>query len=517
MDQECFGLPDHRPRVLFATSELFPLAKTGGLGDVAAALPATLGVLGAEVRAILPGYVSALDTACCKRRLAALPDGGTLLLARTPDTGLPVYLIDRPDLFRRAGGPYQDADKRDWPDNLRRFAAFSAAAAAVALDGDGAGWRPDLVHGNDWHTGLLMAFLSLRGAPRPASVFTIHNLAYQGNFPLPDARALGLPDRLLTADGAEFYDQLSCIKAGIRYADRITTVSPGYAREILTAEHGAGLDGLLRARAADLTGILNGIDSGTWNPAGDLALAVPYDAEHLRGKAIDKAALQHELGLDPALDRPLVIGVNRLTHQKMADVVLATLPMLLAQGVQVALHGQGDRGLEAALAALAAKESRLAVRIGYQEALAHRMHAAADIALTPARFEPCGLTTMYAMRYGALPVTRRVGGIADSVCDVDAGGSAVRGGPGFIFAEPTPDALAGAVHRAGTAFRDKPAWQALQRRAMRMDFGWKRSAGRYLALYRDVLRSGNRALLHLCDLSADEGLTARPAMEHAVH
>ncbi|MDE2006158.1 MAG: glycogen synthase GlgA [Rhodospirillales bacterium] len=475
-------------RVLFATSELFPLAKTGGLGDVCAALPAALAALGAEMRPILPGYVSALDHAIDKRHLVALPEGGALLLGRTPDTGLPVYLVDRPDLFRRAGGPYQDPDKQDWPDNLRRFAAFSAAAAAVALHGDGAGWRPELVHANDWHTGLVMAFLALHGEPRPASLFTIHNLAYQGNFPLEEARALGLPEALLAPDGAEFYGQLSCLKAGIRYADRLTTVSPSYAREILTPEHGAGLEGLLRARESDLTGILNGIDNLAWNPAVDSALTAPYAAGRLGGKAIAKASLQHELGLDPAARGPLVISVNRLTHQKMADVVLAALPALLDQGTQVALHGQGDPELEAAfLAAAAGHETSLAVRIGYDEALAHRLHAAADLALTPARFEPCGLTTMYAMRYGALPVTRRVGGLADSVADIDAGTDPAERGVGFTFAEPTAEALAAAVRRAGTVFRDKAAWRNLQSRAMRQDFGWELSARRYLSLYGDLV------------------------------
>ncbi len=483
MDQERHQALISPPHVLFATSEMFPLAKTGGLGDVCAALPAALAALGADMRVILPGYVSALDQAIGKRRLATLPEGGVLLLGRAPGTGLPVYLVDRPDLFRRPGGPYQDPEKQDWPDNLRRFAALSATVAALALHGDGAGWQPDLVHANDWHTGLAMAFLALAGTPRPASLFTIHNLAYQGNFPLDEARALGLPEEVLSPDGAEFYGQLSCLKAGIRYADHITTVSPTYAREILTPEHGAGLDGLLRARVADLTGILNGIDSAAWNPAGDPELAAPYDAQRLGGKAIAKAALQRELGLDPAAEGPLLISVNRLTHQKMADVVLQALPALLDDGVQVALHGQGDPALEAAFrAASAGREGRLAVRIGYDEALAHRLHAAADLALTPARFEPCGLTTMYAMRYGALPVTRPVGGLADTVADIGAGDPAAHG-TGFTFVEPTAAALVAAVRRGSAVFRDKPAWRRTQKRVMLQDFGWQASACRFLALY----------------------------------
>jgi len=488
MDTAMPGLPGFPLRALFATGELFPLAKTGGLADASAALPAALAGLGMDIRPILPGYGSALDVARAKRTLGPLPGGGTLLLGRTPDTGLPVYLLDWPDLFRRPGGPYQDRARRDWPDNLRRFAAFCAAAAHVALHGDGGSWRPDVVHANDWHTGLLPASLALHAGRRPRSVFTIHNLAFQGNFPLDAAGAMGLPEALLSPEGAEFYGQFSCLKAGIRYADRLTTVSPTYAREILTQEYGCGLDGLLRARAGDLVGILNGIDTVLWNPAGDPALPTRYDAEDLAGKRDAKAAVQRELGLDPAPDVPLVVGVNRLTQQKMADVVLAALPALLDQGVQVVLHGEGDPALEAAWrAAATGRTRRLAVRIGYREALAHRLLAAADIALTPSRFEPCGLTTMYAMRYGALPVTRPVGGLADTVRDIDTAQPERTTGTGFFFAAPTSAALAACVARAATLFRDRPAWRRCQRNAMQRDFGWEPSARRYLALYRALV------------------------------
>ncbi len=445
MDSAQPGPAGRCPRVLFVASELYPLVKTGGLGDVCAALPAALAGLGVDVRAMLPGYPSALDGARGKRTLARLPEGGSLVFGHTPDTGLPVYLLDWPELFRRSGGPYQDSDKRDWPDNLRRFAAFCAAAAQLALQGDGAGWQPELVHAHDWHTGLLPAFLALHDGPRPRTVLTIHNLAYQGNFPLEAARALGLPEAMLVPDGAEFYGQMSCLKAGIRYADRLTTVSPTYAREIMTPEHGAGMDGLLRARAGDLVGVLNGIDEVLWNPATDPALPARYDADHPGGKRVVKDTVRQELGLDPADDAPLVVAVNRLTHQKMADVVLAALPAVLDQGVQVALHGEGDPGLEAAfVAAASGRPGRLAVRIGYQERLAHRLNAAGDLALTPARFEPCGLSAMYAMHYGALPVTRPVGGLADSVIDVEDARSPVparhrihlhrsdAGGTGFV-------------------------------------------------------------------------------------
>ncbi|MGH7041510.1 MAG: glycogen synthase GlgA [Acetobacteraceae bacterium] len=488
------GPPGLRCRVLFVASEMYPLAKTGGLGDACAALSAALQDLGMDIRVMLPGYAAALDCARDKRTLGQLDNGASLLLGYAPDTGVPVYLLDWPELFRRDGGPYQDSERRDWPDNLHRFATFCQAAACVALRGDGRGWQPDLVHAHDWHAGLLPAFLALHAGPRPRTVFTIHNLAYQGNFPLDAARTLGLPDALLVPDGAEFYGQLSCLKAGIRYADRLTTVSPTYAREILTPENGAGMDGLLRARAGDLVGILNGIDTDLWNPGTDVHLAAPYGAEDLDGKRAAKTAVQQELGLDVAADRPLVVGVNRLTHQKMADVVLAALPSLLDQGAQIVLHGEGERELEASfLAAAAGRSSRLAVRIGYQEPLAHRLHAAADLALTPSRFEPCGLTTMYAMRYGALPVTRSVGGLADTVVDIDDADPATKGGTGFTFADPTPRALTTCLHRAGARFHDPAAWRRLQRNAMLRDFGWGLSARRYLALYGDLMPADARA------------------------
>jgi starch synthase len=516
MDAMQGGAPGHRLRVLFVASELFPLAKTGGLGDACAALPASLERLGADVRAMLPGYVSALDAACDKRTVARLADGACLLLARTPDTGLPVYLLDWPELFRRPGGPYQDSGKQDWPDNLRRFASFCAVAAQVARSGDGSGWQPDLVHAHDWHTGLLPAVLALHPGPRPASLFTIHNLAFQGNFPLDAARAQGLPEALLTPDGAEFYGQFSCLKAGIRYADRLTTVSPTYAREILTPAFGAGLDGLLRTRAGDLVGILNGIDTLLWNPAADASLPVRFDVDHLAGKQADKAALREELGLDPDADGPLVVGVNRLTHQKMADVILQALPALLDQGAQVALHGQGDPELEAALlAAAAGRAARCAVRIGYEEPLAHRLNGAADIALTPSRFEPCGLTTMYAMRYGALPVTRAVGGLADSVTDIATAHPDRACGTGFAFSDPTPEALADCLRRAGTLFRDPVAWRRCQRAAMQRDFGWEMSARRYLALYGDLVTPETQTRPRPGPISGDNG-GRPPALRPAV-
>lgn len=480
-----------RMRVLFTASEACPLAKTGGLADVCAALPAALTRLGTDMRLLLPGYLSALDIAEAKRKLVPLPDGGWLICGRMPDSGLPVYLVDRPDLFCRSGGLYQNSDRCDWPDNHLRYAALCDAAVRVAVHGDGAGWRPDLVHANDWHSGLIPARLALDSVSGPPTVFTIHNMAFQGNFPLAMIENLGLASCLLEPDGAEFYGQFSFLKAGIRYAGRLTTVSPTYAQEILTPEYGAGLDGLLRSRASDLVGILNGVDYTVWDPANDANLLQPYNANCMVGKQICKAAIQEELGLEQSGDIPLVSFVSRLTHQKMGDILLQALPALLDQRIQLVLHGDGDQDLENAFETAAlGGSSRLAVRIGYQEPLAHRLHAAADISLTPSRFEPCGLTAMYAMRYGAPPVTRSVGGLTDTVVDVMSERANEAGATGYTFAEATADDLIACVNRACAGFRDKTLWCRVQRNAMARDFSWDRSAERYLGVYRDLLRAG---------------------------
>ena len=479
--------------ILFVASEAFPLAKTGGLADVCGALPASLTRLGADVRVMVPGYPAALDTAEEKRVLCdlsgVLPETGRLISATMPVSGLPVIVFDCPRLFRRDGGIYQDARGIDWPDNHLRFAAFCRAASEVALGRADPLWRPAVVHAHDWHTGPLMALLRCAGPDRPRTVFTIHNLAFQGNFPLDSFGNVGLPRETLSPDGVEFFGQISFLKAGIRYSDRLTTVSPNYAREILTPEHGCGLDGLLRARAGDLTGILNGVDYDIWDPANDEALPWRYSPDDLSGKSACRAALRRELGLGQDTAAPLMIYVNRLTHQKMADVVLEALPRIVANGMQLVVHGEGRREFEDAFVAAAARHpQQVAVRLGYREPLAHRLTAAADVSLTASRFEPCGLTTMYAMRYGALPVTRAVGGLADTVHDAD-GGAGRHSGNGFLFGEANAQSLVRCVERAAARFERRHAWRPLQRRAMRRDFGWERSARRYLDLYAALARA----------------------------
>jgi starch synthase len=480
-------------RVLFVSPEIYPLAKTGGLADVSAALPLALAALGCDVRVVLPGYPRAIEAAVDKAvpiDLAGICVAGAgpthLIAARTPDTQLPIWLVDCPAFFERAGGPYQDEHGSDWPDNAHRFALLSHVAARLALGDAATGWRADVVHANDWHTGLLPMFLAARGADRPATVFTLHNLAFQGLFSPALAPELGIPASALGVDGMEFYGNMSFLKAGIRYSDQLTTVSPSYAREILTPAYGCGLDGLLRERADDLVGILNGADYRIWDPAIDPHLLANFSATDVAGKRHCKQALQEELGLEIDPEAPLVAYMSRITGQKMADVVAEVLPALFERGVQLAILGEGDHGLEERFQAAARTHPRrLAVHIGYQEPLAHRLQAGADMLLHPSRFEPCGLTQLYAMRYGTVPIATRTGGLADTI--VDPGGQPVSRGTatGFTFARTTSDGMIGCLDRALACYRHPVAWRKLQREAMAQDFGWRRSARRYLGLYRD--------------------------------
>jgi starch synthase len=359
--------------------------------------------------------------------------------------------------------------------------------ASLSLQGDSDGWRPDLVHAHDWHAALVPALLSMQPQPHPPTVLTIHNLAYQGNFPPNDVIAAGAPEQLLHSGVAEFYGQWSFLKAGICTADRLTTVSPTYARQMLTPQHGAGLDGVLRTRANDLVGILNGIDDDVWNPGRDAYLSHPYSAHDLTGKHANKAELQQQMGLNGAPDVPLICFLNRLTHQKMADGVLDMLPALAQRDIQFVLHGEGDPALQDAFEAASNRYPNIVTRVGYQEDFAHRLTAAADISLIPSRFEPCGLTALYAMHYGTLPVAHSVGGLADSV--VDAGPDPVPrlGATGFSFTEESQAGMLACVDRAGHQFTNPETWRRMQNAAMQRDFSWDRAARSYLDLYAELV------------------------------
>lgn len=475
-------------RVLFVSSEISPLAKSGGLADVSAALPLALARLGVEMRLLMPAYPQAMAMAVQKSVRTEIADFmGTgklrLISARMPDTGLAVWLMDSPSLFARGGGLYCNEQGTDWPDNARRFATFSHFAARLAAGDVLAEERADVVHANDWHTALAPLLLSVRKGPRPATVLTIHNLAYQGLFPSDLHDDLGLPRDAASVAGIEFYGKISFLKAGIRFADRITTVSPTYAGEILTPCCGCGLEGLLTERARDISGILNGVDYGIWDPASDPFIAAPFEAGDLSGKRACKSALRIRLGLDA--ERPLMAYICRLTDQKMTDVVLAALPQILSREVDLAVLGEGDPELERPLREAAARyPGRLAVHIGYEEPLAHSFFAGADILLHPSRFEPCGLAPLYALRYGSLPIVRHVGGLADTV--VDASDAALHDGTanGFAFRDDNAGDMLAGIDRALAAYRQPVAWRRMQRTAMSRNFGWTTSAQRYLALYR---------------------------------
>jgi starch synthase len=489
-------MASERLRVLLATPECAPWVKTGGLGDVSAGLPAGLAACGLDVRVLLPAYRAVLAaTAAHARALVSFAASGRFPAARLLEaplpSGVPAWLVDCPALYDRDGGPYQDpATGHDWPDNALRFAALARVAALLAGDASPLPWRPHALHCNDWQTALAPAYAHFAGGARAATVMCIHNLAFQGLFPPATAVEVDLPAAACSIDGAEFHGRLSFLKAGLVYADAITTVSPTYAQEIQREPLGFGLQGLLAARAGRLHGILNGIDEEAWNPATDALIARRYDAARLEAKRDNKLALQQRMGLLTDADLPLFGFVGRLTHQKGVDLIAEAAPRIAAAPAQLAVLGAGERELGTTLWALARGHPRaVAVEIGFDEPLAHLIEAGADALLMPSRFEPCGLNQMYSQRYGTPPVAHATGGLCDSIVDCTpatlAGGTAT----GFLFREPTPEALLAAVARAIAAYRDPAIWPALQRNGMARDFGWRASAKRYIALYRSLAAS----------------------------
>ena len=484
-------------KVLHAAAEVFPLVKTGGLADVLGALPEALIAAGADVRLVLPGLpailkgMNALKVVC---DLGAVFGAGrvTLRLGRMAHNQVAAYVIDAPYLYQRPGNPYLTPNGHEWPDNLQRFALLGWVAAHLAageLDPD---WTPDVLHAHDWHAALACAYVACHPATRAATVYTIHNLAYQGLFAQDDFHLLGLPARLMVPVGLEFHGQLSFMKAGLKYARRITTVSPNYASEIATEPFGCGLDGVIRARGADVSGILNGVDGAIWNPATDRLIAAPYSLLALDGKALCKSALQQELGLTVEASAPLFSVVSRLTSQKGLDLLIDALPSLLGAaepgGAQLVVLGNGDPALEAAFTDAAAMHpGRVAVRLAYDEALAHRIMAGADAISVPSRFEPCGLTQLYALRYGTVPVVRQVGGLADTVVDATHAALVDDNATGFMFGPATPVALADALQHAISAYRRPDLWRQIMARGMAQNFSWDVAAAHYMALYRDVV------------------------------
>lgn len=481
-------------RVLQVSAELFPLLKTGGLADVAGALPAALAAAGAEPRLLVPGFPALREslTKECAVAPVALPwsEGrAALLRGRLPGFDVPVYVLDAPGLFDRPGNPYADAAGVAYADNHRRFALLGLAAARLA-EGVDPSWRPEVVHAHDWHAGLACAHVAASRSRRRTearTVFTVHNLAYQGLFAADKFNELGLPPAHYAVEGLEFYGQVSFMKAGLHFADAITTVSPSYAREIQTHEHGCGLDGLLRQRSSVLHGILNGVDYDVWSPEQDDAIAARYSADDAAGKGACKAALQRECGLAEKPDAPLFGIVSRLTEQKGLPLVLEALNDLIDAGGQLVILGAGEARLDAAFADAAARHpSQIARRTGMDEGLAHRIYAGSDVVLVPSRFEPCGLTQLYGLSYGALPLVHRVGGLGDTVVDTTLEDLAAGAATGFVFNAFTADAYRRALRRAFALWSRQEYWSVVRAAAMRQRFGWDAAAARYVDVYREL-------------------------------
>lgn len=476
-------------KVLHVAAEVFPLVKTGGLADVLAALPVAQAEQGADVRLLLPGLPALLEAVQGARTVIDIGScfGALrvrLLLGRMPGSLLPVYLIDAPYLYRRGGSPYQDSHGEPWPDNLQRFALLGWIAAHLAAEDADPQWAPDIVHAHDWHAAMACAYIAAHTPTRAATVFTVHNLAFQGLFSMHDWPLLGTASKLMSPAGLEYHGQISFIKAGLQFAHHVSTVSPTYAREIATEEFGCGLDGAIRSRGGEVSGILNGIDESVWNPATDAAIASRFDAERMEGKRACRRALQAELGLDIDDEALLLTLVSRLTPQKGLDLLLACLNDLLSAGLQLALQGTGDAVLELAFRrAQQAHPGRVHVHIGYDEARAHRLIAGADAIAVPSRFEPCGLTQLYGLRYGTLPIVRRVGGLDDTVVDATSAALADGTATGFSFEAATPAALQACVRRAITLKTQPSAWAGMVQAAMGRDSSWHGPARQYAQLY----------------------------------
>ncbi len=476
-------------RALSVVSEVFPLIKTGGLADVAGALPAALAPLDVELRTLVPGYPAVLEALTDAESVLErdLFGGPARVLAGTA-AGLAVFAIDAPHLYARPGNPYTAPYGGDWPDNPLRFAALARIGADIGL-GAVAGFVPDVVHAHDWQAGLAPAYLHYEGGGRrPATVMTIHNLAFQGQIPATLLGVLGLPASSYAIDGVEYYGAIGMLKAGLLLADRITTVSPTYAAEIHTPAGGMGMGGLLASRADVLTGIVNGIDTAVWNPAADALIAAPFSAARIARRRANKAALAARMGLDCGADRMLLGVVSRLSEQKGIDLVLAALPALLAAGACLAVLGTGDAALRDGLAAAAtANPGRVGVVAGFDEGLAHLMQAGCDGLLVPSRFEPCGLTQLCALRYGAVPVVSRVGGLADTVIDANLAAQAAGVATGVQFEPVTVGGLTSAIRRTTQLWGDRKAWQRIQANGMRTDVGWSGPARAYADLYRQAM------------------------------
>ena len=475
-------------KILFVTSEAHPLIKTGGLADVSGSLPKALAGLGVDVRLIMPNYqaIKTTEEIYYKSTVRVNNTDVNILETRLPGTQVIVWLVDYPEFFDFPGNPYVDEQGNAWANTAERFALFCRIAVEVAMNRSYLEWTPDIIHCNDWQSGLVPALLSLE-ASRPATVFTIHNMAYQGIFPKATEASLNLPKSLWNPDGIEFNGMLSFIKGGLAYADRITTVSPTYAQEIQTADFGYGLEGLLSHRNDVLTGIINGIDADQWNPETDAYISERYNISTLNKKQLNKTALQNKHSLPVDNNIPVIALVSRLVEQKGIDLVLECLPEMLTLPLQFFLLGNGNKSFEQQLSLFAETyPDKIAITIGYDEALAHLLEAGADIFLMPSRFEPCGLNQLYSQRYGTVPIVRKTGGLADTVVDTLPETLSKNTATGFVFNEATSGALMETIKRALIVYSQPKTWKQLQTTGMKKDYSWTKSAKEYMALYEQL-------------------------------
>ena len=475
-------------RVLSIASEVYPLIKTGGLADVAGALPSALKREGVEMRTLIPGYPQVMTKLESAEPARVYPElfGGPARVLEARAAGLDLWVLDAPHLYARAGNPYLGANGLEWPDNALRFAALARIGADIAK-GAVAGYSAEAVHCHDWQAALAPAYLHFDGGPRPGSLLTIHNLAFQGHFPAAMLSSLGLPPHAMSIDGVEYFGGIGFLKAGLQLADRITTVSPTYAREIMTPEFGMALEGLLTARASVVEGVLNGIDDEVWNPDTDPALVSHYNALRIEMRARNRSETRAKFGLPDVAEAPLFGVISRLTSQKGLDLLLAAVPTLIARGAQLAVLGTGEKAIEDGFAlAMRTHPTQISCDFSYNEDLAHLMQAGLDFLVVPSRFEPCGLTQLCALRYGAIPVVARVGGLADTIVDANEAALSAGVATGVQFYPPRQTEFDYALRRALAIHADAPTSRRLRLNGMRADVSWRGPAKRYAAIYRGL-------------------------------
>ncbi|QND48275.1 glycogen synthase GlgA [Rhizobium lusitanum] len=478
-------------KVLSVASEVFPLIKTGGLADVAGALPGALKPFGVEMKTLIPGYpavMKAIRNPVARLEFADLL-GEKATVFEVEHSGISFLVLDAPAYYNRTGGPYVDATGKDYPDNWRRFAALSLAGAEIA-SGLMPGWQPDLVHVHDWQSALVPVYMRYSSTPELPSVLTIHNIAFQGQFGPSIFPGLRLPQHAFSMQGIEYYGDIGFLKGGLHTAHALTTVSPSYAGEILTPEFGMGLEGVIASRAASLHGIVNGIDDGVWNPETDPMIAQSYGASTLKDRAANRKQVVEHFGLDDD-NGPIFCVVSRLTWQKGMDLLASISSDIVAMGGKLAILGAGDTALEGALFAAAGRHrGRVSVSAGYNEAMSHMMQAGSDAIIIPSRFEPCGLTQLYGLRYGCLPIVARTGGLNDTVIDANHAALQAKVATGIQFSPVTAEGLLQAIRRAMYLFQDRKVWTQMQKQGMKSDVSWGKSAERYAALYSRLVSRG---------------------------